>query len=404
MPWEDIELDVDEDELIQQVLDGIGDRIEGWEANEGAPEVALGEEVGVLAAWINARIVEAQRLAIAGIGETYFQIVARTASYAVIPDAAIHLFVEYHPSEGDHPATISRDVSIPAGFTIVADGVAFQTAEDIVGPVTFDDSTDGFGKYEATLHVAMTATAPGTAGNVAELTPVTIISSARYVTAMTIVEDAAGGSDEESLTDYLTRVTDYLSTLRPGGVLAADLAALARTVSGVHRAIGMDLYDPAEEDPQERTATVIAIDAAGDPVDGVAADELQEVLEASREVNFNIILAEPTYTGVDIVVEVDAAAGIDHGDLEDQLTAAIGQLISPAGWGSSTDDPRAWAERTVLRPLDVAAVVGQVPGVLSIEDVTINGAGTAVTLPGPAALPSALDATTDPSTISVVVS
>ncbi|SDC46513.1 baseplate J/gp47 family protein [Nocardioides lianchengensis] len=403
MPWEDLELAVDEDELIERILTGIADRLDGWEPNEGAPEVALAEEIGRETAETNALVIEAGQLALAGIGETVFGLTARTAAYAVIPDVAINLRVVYQLQNTQvYPPTIDRDVAIPAGFTIVADGVAFQTTADITGTVTMTTIAGKF--YTATVHTPMTAITPGTVGNVPADTPVTIITSARDVASAVIAEDADGGVDEESLTDYLSRLTDYLSTLRPGGVLAADLVTLARTVPGVYRALAIDLYDPATPNvPQERTVTIIALDAAGEAVDGSTATELAATLEAVREVNFRIVLAPPKHTLVDVEAEVVAVPGADHATVEAAVRAAILALIDPASWGTTPGDPRSWVERTVLRPLDLAIAASQVPGVATVTSTTVHDSEGITTLDGPGALPAAVGPDVTDSKITVVV-
>lgn len=400
MPWEDPELPDDEDEIVQRILAGMRDALPGWEPAEGAPEVAIAEELGRETAVVHARLVEALQLAIAGIGETVFQLVPRVGATATLPDVELTVV----PPAGVFPiGDFDAEVTVPAGLTIIAGDVAFVLLEAVTETVTFTEVGGGVldGQFLGTLHVAMTAATAGTVGNVAADTPVTIVTSTGVVVSASIVDDGAGGVDGETLADYLDRVTDYLSTLRPGAVLAADLAALSRTVSGVHRAIGVDLLDPAEMDPQERTATVFAIDADGQPVDGSTETALLAQLEAAREVNFNVILADPTYTSVAVAVTVVAAVGVDHSDLEDRVTAAIAAFIDPASWGSTEADPRAWVETTVVRSLDLAVVASQVTGVASVSASTVNGGATRA-LAGPAALPKPLTGGA-PSTIAVTV-
>ena len=46
MPWERPAISEDPDEVIQSILDGLGDRLPGWEPVDGAVEVAVAEELG----------------------------------------------------------------------------------------------------------------------------------------------------------------------------------------------------------------------------------------------------------------------------------------------------------------------------------------------------------------------
>lgn len=399
-PWEDPELPDSEDEITQRILGDMADALPGWEPTEGAPEVALATEFARETAIVHSRAVDALQLALAGIGETVFQMPPRVGAAAVLPDVSL----SFRPS-GVLPGgtdDFDQEATIPVGFTIVADNVAFTLLEPVTEPVTYSwvpvPGLDSF-RWEGTLSIAMTATVEGTVGNVAAHTPVTIVTNTGIIAGATIAVDGAGGVDGETLADYLSRLTDYLQTLRPGAVLADDLAALARTVSGVHRAIGVDLLDPGEVDPQERTATVFAIDTDGEPVDGSTETALLAQLEAAREVNFNVFLDEPTYTTVAVAVTVVAGIGVDHTDLDDRVTAALVAAIDPATWGDTDDEPRAWVETTVVRALDLAVVASQVPGVASVSAATVNGGATR-NLVGPAALPAPL---TGGSSVAVTV-
>lgn len=410
MPWQDPELDTDEAGIIERILLGMADRMPGWVPVEGAPEVALAEETGRETAATNALAVEALQLAIAGIGETIFGLAPRIGTAATLPVVSLAMMMSPEaaaPLDPTDTGTFDRVVSIPAGFTIATrdshdGGLAYQTLVDVVETVTFDKITTGFlaGWYTGSLEVEMTCTVVGTVGNIDAGTEMTVITNTGIVSAVSVDEDGAGGLDEETLLEYLDRVTDYLSVLRPGAVRADGLAALARTVPGVHRAIGFDLLEPGNPVPQERTATIVAIDDEGQPVDGSVLTELTATLEAAREVNFNVFVADPTYTDVAVAATIVAAAGVDHTALDDLVTAAVAAYISPARWGNSSTAPRSWAETTTIQALDVAVVIAQVAGVASVTTVTVNGGATA-TLDEPAALPSPLEV--GGSTVAVTV-
>lgn len=410
MAWEEPTFDSSADGITQEVLDNLQDALDGWQPYEGDPLTALAEETSRQSAATRELVVEGLSVAAAvGVGATLLNLAPRTASPAVISDVALELQLGPEAGVGaGSPPTLDQSVTIPAGFQIVADTgsdqVAYELASDLTTTVTFTQESTGVleGYYTATLHVAMEATTAGTVGNIPAGTLADVVTSHPVVASATIDADATGGVDEESLPAYLDRLIDYVSLLRPGGVTARDLALFARTVNGVHRALAIDLYDPSDgSTDNERTVTVIPIDADGQPL--ASTTELVAALEAIREVNFVIHVAEPTYTGVDIVVNVVAKPGVDPAAVDAEVTAAVVALIDPASWGSTEEEPQSWTEQTSLRVFDVAGVVFDVDGVASVTSITLNGGTSTVTLDGPGALPSAVDADTDPSTVTVNV-
>ncbi|NGZ99388.1 hypothetical protein G5V59_00170 [Nocardioides sp. W3-2-3] len=118
------ELDTDEDAVTERILTGLTTRLDGWEAYEGAPEVALAEEIGREAAVLNQSMIDVLDLAVAGMGETAFGFPAYQGALATIP--------------------VSIDVNatgtiIPAGFTVYGindngDEIAFVLLEDVGAP------------------------------------------------------------------------------------------------------------------------------------------------------------------------------------------------------------------------------------------------------------------------------
>lgn len=372
MPYESPELSTDPDEVSARILDNLAERLPGWEPVEGAPEVALALEIGRETAETNDRMVSVIALAFAAIGETVFGVAAHQATAA---ELSVRLGVT-------GPAAV-----VPAGLTVLgvtATGVeaAFELLEQATAAATIGTST---------VDVTMVALDPGAAGNGVPAGELTVITATATVTGATALADSAGGIDDEPLADYLDRFADYASTLRPGGVRGADLAILARSVPGVHRALGIDLYDPATPGvPAERTATVVPIDIAGQPVDEATAAAVVELLQQAREVNFVIHLAEPTYTPVEVEYAAVVDPGADPAVVEADIAAAVAAYLSPATWGTTELDDEAWTGQNAVRYLDLARIIGTVSGVASMTALTIDGGTVDVTLLGVAPLPAAV--------------
>jgi hypothetical protein len=448
-PWEPLPVETNEDAVTDRILDGLAARLPGWVPVEGAPEVALAEEVGRETAATNALAVAASDLAVAGVGETVFGLQSLLGAQATMP---VRLTVT------------GAGAVVPAGFTVVGvsdDGVevAFELVEEVTSSGTTVDAT-------------MYARDVGATANGVPIGPLTVVTATSTVTAADATGASAGGVDPEGLTAYLSRLGDYIATLRPGGVRAKDLATLARNVTGVRRALGIDLLDPGRTVTDgvttassttvtsataaftgtdvgrtisggsipagatistvvsateitisaaatasatgvtltlgdltdvERTATVVPIDADGLPVSAAVKDAVAAELAEVREVNFVIRVDEPTYTPVHVDFTAVAETGADPATVQANVHAAISSHISPATWGATTEDPTSWTSVDVVRYLDLARVAGSAEGIAYLDTLTLNGGTADLTLAGPAPLP-APQSGSDPSTVTGTVS
>jgi hypothetical protein len=379
MPFDPPVIDTDEEAVTDRILAGLSDRIEDWEPVEGAPEVALAEELGREIASLHQVAIDVLELAVAGFGETAFAFPAFQGAVAEIP---VEITV-------NQTGTIIPVGFIVAGINDNGDEVAFELEADLPAP---------------TLTVAATLAAvdPGLGGNGVPAGELTVVTATTMVDTVTAVGPSVDGADPEQIEDYLNRLTDYLGTLRPGGVNAADLAALARSVPGVHRALAVDLYDPADPGtPAERTVTVFPVDETGHPIAPAAVTQLQQILEDAREVNFVVHVEDPTYTPVAIDYAVVAEPDAETAVVQAEINVALANMIT--SWGTTTSNEQAWVEKTTMRVIDIVRVIGAVPGAAYIDTLTVNGGTSEVVLGGPAALPAPLDAAI-PSTITGSVS
>lgn len=379
MPFPAPELPTDADEVGLRILTNLRTLLPGWEATEGAPEVALAEEIGREAVVLNQDMIAILQLAIAGIGETAFGFPA----YQGVP---AEIEVEF--------TLISAGLVIPAGFTVTGvnpagEDIAFQLLTDVGVPGT-------------TATVTMTAADVGDAGNGVPAGPLQVVTGTTAVASAEALSASVNGADPETIDLYLDRLIDYLGTLRPGGVNGRDLAALARSVPGVDRALGVDLYNPADPGTDyERTVTVFPVDEENKPVPTPVAEQLQAVLEDAREVNFIVHVEDPQYTAVDIEYDVVAEEGASPVAVEAEILLALSTWLLE--WGTTSTDKQAWIANNTVRLLDVVKVIGNVTGVAYINSVTINGSAGDLALPGVAALPAPLDDPIDPSTIDGTV-
>lgn len=375
MTWEDLPVETNPDAVTDRILDGLVATIPGLVLSEGDPLVALSEEIGRETAITSARMQDSVRLAVAGIGATVFGVQPELGQFAT-------LVADVETTPG---------ATIPAGWQVIADNPDGRPFTFSVGDSVTTDAT--------ITSVVFTAVELGQAANGvaigATLTPVTATLG---VVAATVTVASTGGADPESMPDYLDRLLNHIATLRFGGVRAADMAALARSVPGVDRALGIDLYDPAQPGVVvERTVTVVPIDVDNQPVSPQIGDAVQAKLEAAREVNFIIHVAEPTYTPVHITYTAVTETNVSLIETEARINEALTEYLT--NWGRSPTDAHAWVSEPTVRFFDVARIAGSAEGVAYLSSITINGATDDVILTGVAALPKPLVGP-DPSTIT----
>ncbi|MGX9348164.1 baseplate J/gp47 family protein [Microbacterium sp. KNMS] len=387
MPWEPLPLPVDHKQIGTSILSGIAARIPGWLPTEGAPEVALAEEIAFQLAEVNAAAVHAADYAAAGVAAAFgFEPIAGTK--AVLP--SVKLTAQLPPSAGTEP--FSRAVTVPAGFTIAVNGQAFVVPAQVQRVAAFTQVAAGesAGYWRGDVTVDFLAYDAGDEWNVGGAgVPASIQTVSPVFVSATLTAAATGGEGAETLPAFLSRFTAWLATLKPGGVRAADLARFAGTVPGVRRALALDRYDPANPSvPADRTVTLIPVNAAGGNLAAFEVDRLRAAIEDIREVGFVVNIINPTRTAVAVNVTVTAAATHEPAGVQAAVAEAVTAALSPAAWGSG-GDPSQWVETTVLRTLDVAIVVANVPGVAAIDVITLNGGTADVALAGPGALVNA---------------
>jgi hypothetical protein len=372
--WAGLPLETDPDAVTKRLLTALFQRLNpesdaaGWVPREGAPEVAIVEEIGRELAATNVRTREAADVAAAGFGVSVYGFAPITSAPATLPTRL---------------ALTVPGGTVPGGLTVVGrtqDGidVAFRLRETVTAEAA-----------ASTLDVLLVATSAGAVGNGVPAGPVAIITTTAAVDTATATGPSTDGVDAETRDAYLGRLVDFIAVLRPGGVRASDLTVLARSVPGVARALAIDLYDADTGQANvERTVSVYPVDEDGQPVGPATAAALRDRLEEVREVNFRLRLGTPTYTAVHVTVTAVAEEGASPAAVAAAVKAAVLAFLDPASWGASSTDPGAWTATSLVRYLPLTRAAGSVPGLFYLTAVTINGGTVDVPLPGVAALPA----------------
>lgn len=329
---------------------------------------------------------------------------------------------------------IQSDVPIlPADFEILAltiPGVARARAADLFDPAalaslaahTFEAGTTGWSggassPFNAAATISQVATAPHggtshlriqTAGSVANegaaWTPSVAATAGRTVrfgawlrtatgtAAVKIRIGAAGDYAEASCaltTSYQRFTVDWVPN--------ADQASIKASVS-IDGTAAKDLYaDDASLDQVgaygvERAITVFVTDEAGANCSSGVKAQADALLQARREANFLVTVADPGRRTVDVAFTAKALAGYDHATVQAAAESAVAEYLSPAGWGSQVVQGQPpWAEMTHVRWLEIASVINAVEGINYVvtSSLLVNGGTADIALPAPAGLPAA---------------
>lgn len=366
VPMED-----DPDVITDVALDELMLRVEGFDPKEAHLEVAVLEVVS--------------------------RINAETRSLGKnVPDSIWRYFgkslVNVLPVEEDSSTLLSTWTFVdPAGYTL-EDGttVAFRIAGDTLAPFQVVGDHVALPGERTLANIPLRAVEAGSGPNGLGPATLELVDALAFVQRVEATTTASGGVDPESEAEYMDRLRDEMTLLTPRFVLAADAAVLARRVTGVHRAIGVDNYNPTDGTfNNEKMVTIAVVDEAGQSLSVEKRQEVRDYLNTFREVNFVIHVVGPVYTTVNIVFGVKSYVGFDLEDLRGRCISALQQYLDPAVWAGGGESPPVWrTDDKVVRYLEVAQVLNLVEGVHYVTTLQLNGGTTDVGLGGVASLPT----------------
>jgi hypothetical protein len=380
MTYIPVPIETDPTDLAEEAFAYLEEQVPGWLPSPGNLEAWLIEALGQTAS-------ELRELA------------------ALVPDSIFAFYgstiLGLPPYEATQAlGTTSWTMIDAAGYTVDAGtlvGIAPPSSIDTYAYEVVDAFTVPPGATEQTgvtiRAIEAGAEASGITGEVEVLDPLD------FVETVTLDGPTSGGADAEDPDAYLDRLSDLLTLLSPRPILPQDFAILAqRSIEAVARATAIDLYDLDTDTPNTpRCVTVVAVDAEGEPLPEPIKDEVDELLQSQREVNFLVFVGDPSYTTIDVTVDVTAYPGYEQADVIARVEDALGAYLSPASWGVppyGDTSGRSWINDPVVRYLEVAEVVNETEGVHYIGALTIGEHGSAlgtadVAMDGVAPLPRA---------------
>lgn len=278
--------------------------------------------------------------------------------------------------------------TIAAGTQLGVEGIGFVTASDVViAP----------GANTATLTIV--AIAPGADGSGLSGAAELVAPTYTWWSSAVVVGTTTGGVDGEDDDDYVDRLADELPTLSPKAILIEDFEALARRDLEVVRALAIDNLVPPSTTGVEGAVTVAIHNETGQPVSSAAKTRVEQALEASRVLNLDVHVIDPTYTQVDVAFTATAYADSDPAVVKAAGEQAIAELLSPAVWGSpNLGAANAWVNEPTIVRNDLIGALYRVPGLRHVSALTLGAHGGSLStsdmaLTGPAALPVPLTIT-----------
>jgi uncharacterized phage protein gp47/JayE len=295
--------------------------------------------------------------------------------------------------------------TVPAGTQVSVADVAFETAADLTAA-----------PGASTVTGTVVAVIPGAAGSGLS-GAVTVEDLLDYVAGAALVGITTGGTDGETVDEYVDRVHDELPTLSFAVVTPRDAELIAMSVPGVDLAMSIDRYvpagpggTPAAQTDVDGAITVAVRDAAGQPVGGLKTT-VAAAIDVRRVSGLLVSVIDPTITPVDVTFTAHSYPGWDQSVVQADADAAVQGFLSagnygrPRGTSPATRQDRLWIDEPIIRRNDLFGVLYDVPGLRHVDTLTLalNGGtlGTAdLTLPGPAPLPTpgAVNGTVIPST------
>lgn len=383
----DIPLETDPELVEQSIYDRLAERFPGWVPAEGNLETHIARAAAFI--W-----ADLANLAVDVPAEVFNQFGEKILQVAVLDAAS---------ATGETTWTMVDDAgyTIPAGIQVDISSagdsaVAFRTIAEV--QVAPGDTVTGTGE------VVIEAVLPGEAGNDLDATP-TLIDALAFVSGVVLEDPTSGGVDAEDPVDYLDRLTAEAQLLSTRPILPADVETVARRIAGVHRALALDGYNPADETfNNERMLAVAVIDENGNALGAPVKALVDAELEGEREVNFVFNVIDPTYTAIDVAATVTVHSGYTAADVETACESAITDHLSPESHGKPpfVASSREWRNVASVYRNELIALLDRVDGVDRVVTVTLAEEGSAlgtadVALDGPAPLPQ-------PGTIAVTAS
>lgn len=357
-----VPIDTDPQDILNDAYSFIQNVIPGWTPSDGHLDVWLLQSVASVASESRDVASEVTRSIFRWYGAYLIGLPPIDATAAT--------------SETTWTMIDSGGYTVPGGTQVAitddyGNVIPFETMDDIT---VFPGSN-----VTAVGAVNIIASAPGADGNAIGTagSNIELLDPLTFVDHIVLEAVTSGGQDAETDDDYLNRLSSTLQMLAPRPILPEDFSVFARNIPGVWRATTLDGYNPTTATYNNpRTVSIAVIDQDGNACSTSVKNAVLADLEARREVNFQIYVIDPTYTTIKVTATIQALSGWDITSVQADIEAALNSYLSPATWGTTQLDQRAWVNNVNIRYLEISTVINNVNGVDYIASLTIGaGAG-----------------------------
>jgi hypothetical protein len=357
-----VPVDTEPVDLAGEAFDYLQAQVPGWLPADGNLETWLVEALAQIAGELRALVALVPDAIFAYYGASILGLPPYPAQQAIAQTT--------WTSRDGAGYTIDAGTVIAVTPPASATGSAFAVQLDVVIPA---GSTVAAGVVCTALEAG--AAASGLTGTV------DVIDQLSFISGVTLDAPTSGGQDAETVDAYLARLSALLTLLSPRPILPQDFAVLAqRSIPDVARAVAIDLYNPGPpvDTNCPRCVTVVCVDADGQPLAAPIKQQVDDLLQAQREVNFLTFVEDPTYTTIDVSFAVMSYPGYDPNDVASRVIAQLTSYLSPAGWGVppyGDTSARSWINDTDVRYLEIAEQINRVDGVHYINTLALCVSG-----------------------------
>lgn len=345
--------DVDVDELVDRALVDAQTKLPEWTPREGNTEVVLTEALALIVAELVYAINRVPPLTLEGL----------LALFGVARG-------DGDPATGEVEFTLADTFghTIPEGTTLRV--TVTETGEEVQF-VTLDVLTISPGN--TTGSVGVQATENGVSGNgLPAGTLLELVDAVPYVDQVELTTATSGGSDLETDSEFYDRGALLLSRLVTTLVLDDHFTAAALEDPAVGRARTYDLYDGvgASVGSDVGHVTVVVTDDDGTALDAGTKTALAATLTAKAVAGLTVHVIDPTYTTVDVEVDIQVLEGFDGPTVAAAVQEALEGYLNPATWE--------WGDTVYL--YELVSLIDGVDGVDRpasfvdpVADVTLTG-------------------------------
>lgn len=138
------------------------------------------------------------------------------------------------------------------------------------------------------------------------------------------------------------------------------------------------LQPGGEEEIRARSVTVAVVGPEGGVVSSEEKRAVTAALEAVRELNWEVGVTDPTPNRIRVRFAGVCWPSYDPAEVRQAAVAALRAYLSPMRWGMGESgeaaDSGAWVDERVVRYLEVAQVLNEVPGLRYLTELRLAGA------------------------------